>query len=105
MFCDYGKYDRIHVQLSKVTIIQSVTRNCTKFSLHFNSNIQGKSIFIFEITFPIKMETKFINALVVYSATFNFLGSLVLKFWKVVEIAESDILDQCYNDCSLYPMH
>lgn len=57
------------------------------------------------ITFPIKMKTKFINALVVYSATFNFLGSIVLKFWKVVEIAESDILDQGYNDCSLYPMH
>lgn len=51
------------------------------------------------------MKTKFINALVVYSTTFDFLGSLVLKFWRVVEIAESDILDQGYNDCSLYPMH
>lgn len=57
------------------------------------------------ITFPIKMKTKFINALVVYAATFNIFGSLVLKFWKVVEIAESDILDQDYNDCSLYPIH
>lgn len=51
------------------------------------------------------MKTKFINAFVVYAATFDFFGSLVLKFWKVVEIAESDILDQGYNDCSLYPMH
>lgn len=105
MFCDYGKYDRIHVQLSKVTINRLHAINCTKFSLHLNSDIHGKSIFLFEITFPIKMKTKFINALVVYSATFDFLGSLVLKFWKVVEIAESDILDQDYNDCSLYPIH